>query len=411
MNGTPFHLAAGNGYAITVQLLLQAGADQNAKNIDGMTGLDIARVRGHTSVVKLLESVEGFQSSDEAIVSRISSVPSVADKDDKAAKTIDEMAALDLAHANNYTEVVRLLEPEREDIFNLCRKSNDQVVKECIEVDKTVVHARNDDYDTPLHVAATYGNVATVQLLLRAGADMDAKDANKMTPLHVAAFYGHVDIVQLLLQSGADKDAKAVCDDTPLHYTARNGHTATAQLLLLAGVDQGTKNVYGKTALDVAQERGHTGLVKLLESVHGSQHSDPIISETHALYEDAGASEALGISSSPSKVIEANTSMCESMANAGAETVNQKTTSLAQTESQAQPSTGESSAAKLTNDMQSMPPTTLKSQVTESAGSSAPALAVTNSSKVPDNKMSAISTITESSVGAESTKKCKKKYT
>lgn len=66
----------------------------------------------------------------------------------------------------------------------------------------------------PLHVAATKGLVEIVDLLLSAGALVDALyfpdpvATSGMTPLHIAAYYGHLAIVKLLLNKGANPDIK-----------------------------------------------------------------------------------------------------------------------------------------------------------------------------------------------------------
>lgn len=57
---------------------------------------------------------------------------------------------------------------------------------------------------TPLHYAATGGHAPLVQLLLGAHAYIDAASPNGTTPLMMAAMYGSMEAVQLLLQEGAD---------------------------------------------------------------------------------------------------------------------------------------------------------------------------------------------------------------
>ena len=54
-----------------------------------------------------------------------------------------------------------------------------------------------------LMVAAAHGHTDTVQALLDAGADVNAKDVTGWTALHAAAFKGDPEIVQLLLDHGA----------------------------------------------------------------------------------------------------------------------------------------------------------------------------------------------------------------
>ena len=58
---------------------------------------------------------------------------------------------------------------------------------------------------TALHLSADRGNLAITQMLLNAGAHVNAQDINGDTPLHNACLCGHKDIIQLLLSHGADK--------------------------------------------------------------------------------------------------------------------------------------------------------------------------------------------------------------
>jgi uncharacterized protein len=57
---------------------------------------------------------------------------------------------------------------------------------------------------TPLHYAATGGHVEVLQILLDEHAFIDPESPNKSTPLMMAAKYGSVAAVKLLLESGAD---------------------------------------------------------------------------------------------------------------------------------------------------------------------------------------------------------------
>lgn len=57
---------------------------------------------------------------------------------------------------------------------------------------------------TPLHYAATKGNIAIMRLLLEENAYIDAESPNGTTPLMMAAFYGTPPSVKLLLEEGAD---------------------------------------------------------------------------------------------------------------------------------------------------------------------------------------------------------------
>lgn len=64
--------------------------------------------------------------------------------------------------------------------------------------------ARNENQETPLHVAARMGHGVIMEALVRAGAEVDARNALGQTPLHVACAYGHEAEVRILLGMGAD---------------------------------------------------------------------------------------------------------------------------------------------------------------------------------------------------------------
>jgi ankyrin repeat protein len=50
-----------------------------------------------------------------------------------------------------------------------------------------------DDGITPLHIAASQGNLPCLRLLLDAGAAVDATDSQNRTPHDLSRIYGHKD--------------------------------------------------------------------------------------------------------------------------------------------------------------------------------------------------------------------------
>jgi len=56
-------------------------------------------------------------------------------------------------------------------------------------------------------LAAYHGKTDTVDMLLKAGADPDGRNAKGQTPLGGVAFKGYAEIAKLLLDAGADPQA------------------------------------------------------------------------------------------------------------------------------------------------------------------------------------------------------------
>lgn len=89
---------------------------------------------------------------------------------------------------------------------------------------------------TPLHLAVIAGNLATVEHLIGAGAQLEARDCRGWTPLHFAAFASdNPTLIECLLAAGADINARDRKGRTPLDCASAMGIEATAQTLHRAG--------------------------------------------------------------------------------------------------------------------------------------------------------------------------------
>ena len=170
---TPLYPGAIKGRKKICELLITKGADVNAKRDNGRNPLHIAAFWGHTEVVKLL----------------ISKGANINEKDNW-----DE-TPLDLAIA----EENFLKEQVRKETANLLRK-----------------HGGKTGVELSIHKAAEAGNIEAVKQHLAAGTNVNAKNNDGNTPLHVAAYYVHKEIVELLIAEDADLNAKDEDGGTPL---------------------------------------------------------------------------------------------------------------------------------------------------------------------------------------------------
>lgn len=103
-----------------------------------------------------------------------------------------------------------------------------------------------------------------VKKLIAKGAKLEEEDRLHKSALVYAAGMGHHEVIDVLLQAGALIDAAYIDGLTPLMWAAGQGHTESVRLLVNKGANKGLKDDRGLTALDMAQEAGHAAIVPLL---------------------------------------------------------------------------------------------------------------------------------------------------
>jgi ankyrin repeat protein len=122
---------------------------------------------------------------------------------------------------------------------------------------------------TALHWAAASGVVDAVSFLLAPPVEADPRAArkNNFTPLHAAAMQGHAAVCELLLRAGADVNAQTDPQGyAPLHSAAFAGHVETIRALLAHGADRRLVNYRGERPADTAQRTGQANALQLLET-------------------------------------------------------------------------------------------------------------------------------------------------
>eukprot|EP00929_Paragymnodinium_shiwhaense_P118833 TRINITY_DN9072_c0_g1_i2.p1 TRINITY_DN9072_c0_g1~~TRINITY_DN9072_c0_g1_i2.p1 ORF type:complete len:445 (-),score=103.14 TRINITY_DN9072_c0_g1_i2:162-1496(-) len=127
-------------------------------------------------------------------------------------------------------------------------------------------------------IASRRGSVAEVQRLIADGATLDSRvDAGGHTALHEAALEGHAPVADVLLTAGASVDAVDIHRQTALHWAALGGHAEVTQTLLSHRASADAVDSEGRAALHSAASQGHADIIQALLDAGG----DPTITDVH----------------------------------------------------------------------------------------------------------------------------------
>jgi ankyrin repeat protein/uncharacterized glyoxalase superfamily protein PhnB len=190
---TALHAAAARGHRDVVRLLLQHGADPNARDVgDNATPLHFAAGAGHIDVVRLLidsgADVHGHGDLHESDV--IGWTTALAGQDDVRQ---DVLAVLLERGAQHH-------------IFSAIAAGDPDVVRRVAEDNPDTLDRRMSRFEqgqTPLHFAIGRQRYDMLDLLIELGADLEAPDSAGRTALETAMTRGDREAMRRLHDAGA----------------------------------------------------------------------------------------------------------------------------------------------------------------------------------------------------------------
>ena len=243
------HRAAKTGNLAVLTALLESGADREATDEQGNTALHLAAQAGHSEIVLLLTE-EGANF-----------------------KAINHAGQLPVVVAE-HPGIIDILKQAQQNpsIFFTVGHSREEALRQWLADGNDPGLARHSDGASLLHIAAESNSLDTGRQLLRTSMVtlVDKRDIHGATPLHLAASSGNLEVVLLLLDYKSNVDAttktSATYDArvTPLTLAIENNHPAIVKALVYYGAEVNAPS---------------TGLISTMTMDESDQHnkgSDPV---------------------------------------------------------------------------------------------------------------------------------------
>ena len=254
---SPLSVAAYLGQLVIVKQLVRAGAELGTVDAEGRTCLHIAASCRNTDMVRYLVGLP------EMGVNHVDT---------------NGCTALHAAAQRGYADVVQVLVDAQADIETRDNKGHSPLLSACashsdsgqLVIVKQLIRAGADvstvsrQRRTCLHLAASYGLPDIVRYLVGLPeVDVNHVDTNGRTALHDAS----VDVVQVLVDVGADIEVRDNEGRSPLLSSTSDsysGKLAIVKQLVEAGAGVRTLDTEGRTCLHLAVYYGHSDVVRYL---------------------------------------------------------------------------------------------------------------------------------------------------
>ncbi|CAH1773645.1 unnamed protein product [Owenia fusiformis] len=227
---TALHWASANGHLECAELLLDAGANREAKTTNGRTPLMMASRNDHDLILEML----------------------IKNNCDVNVLDVESNSALHLAAIDGAYDTTNLL------------------IKHGCKVDQP-----NHYGDTPFLLAARGGHIQVVKRLLRAGCDINRRGRYTLNALHWACDKGATEVASLLLSNMISPNCETKDEIysgdiamergmTPTMLACQKGHHKILKLLIEVNANIHTCQNGHFSALHFACKHGHTECVRIL---------------------------------------------------------------------------------------------------------------------------------------------------
>ena len=209
---TALHLATQNNDLELTKFLIQKGADVNAKDSSKNPPLHYAAMKDNIAFMQLL-----IENGADVNIS------------------LEELRHIQ--YIDGPTRFRVAIKTQSLLLWVMKMKGGDQLAKLIIEKGADVKTTKDKDGETPLHCAVAFNSSELVELLLKKGAYINAKNHKGKTPLSYAIFNKNTELIKLLLENGAEAHVKDIYGNTPIQKTLKGNFSEEINNLILDHTD------------------------------------------------------------------------------------------------------------------------------------------------------------------------------
>jgi ankyrin repeat protein len=258
---TAIHLAARDSDVGMIQLLLDRGADIEAKDGAGISALQFASYSGKLGIVKcLLEN-----GADVHVCASDGSTPlqiaSLQGHKDVVTELLSQGVGVDIAEEDGFTALYMAAQEGHGEVVQILLNSGAQT------------EATSRYGSTALAATSWKGDVGCIRNLLDHGAKIDARKDSGQTALSLVAERGHVDAATLLLDRKTDVTLRSTIWGPILNAAAYGGIDVVFQACVDRGANLQEKDVYGRTLIHFAAAGGKADMISTVVSLGLSAHT------------------------------------------------------------------------------------------------------------------------------------------
>ncbi|XP_014274325.1 ankyrin repeat, PH and SEC7 domain containing protein secG [Halyomorpha halys] len=195
----PLHYAAAGDGAVALLTLARCSANLNVRDFDGNTPLHIAVIKDHpwsAHILLMLGANQNMKNNEGKLPQDL-----VTSAKDKSFQDIFKPERLKwISYVRPFSDKERILQRSVQNgrymnIAGFCKDGVDVQVKDANHKQYTMLHYA---------VFTKINKACTIQMLLRCGANINARDADGNTPLHLAVSQKLEEPQRVLLLNGAD---------------------------------------------------------------------------------------------------------------------------------------------------------------------------------------------------------------